>query len=94
MADGYSENIAATGPPLPSALLPAAGAYAPQRPHPPIGQQDHGYDEYVNDGYNAAPPIRGHKKEDSVGDVYDAYFADDGKDCGEVRMPLNYANGC
>ena len=77
-ADGYNENIAVTGPPLPAALLPAAGAYAPPRPQPPTGQ-DQGYSEYPNDAQNAAPPTRGHKKEDSVGDVYDAYFGDDGK---------------
>lgn len=73
-ADGYSENIAVTGPPLPAALLPAAGAYAPQRPPDQVYNTG-----YANDGYDATPPNRGHKKEDSVGDVYDAYFGDDGK---------------
>lgn len=72
-ADGYNENIMTTGPPLPASLLPAAEPRAaPQQPQ---------YDQGHNDGYNAAPPTNaGHKKEDSVGDVYDAYFGDDGKD--------------
>lgn len=77
-ADGYNENIMTTGPPLPASLLPAAGPRA--APQQPQYDQEHN-DGYGNDGYNAAPPKNaGHKKEDSVGDVYDAYFGDDGED--------------
>ena len=76
-----------TGPPLPASLLPAAGPRAaPQQP-----QYDQGHnDGYANDGYNAAPPKNaGHKKEDSVGDVYDAYFGDDGEGPNRSTYELN-----